>query len=95
MHNLRFKKLFLYLFISLFEGWGGESKTIFGGDTMPTARQISNIQGLNSRALHCSGFCPDNSDFLLCYVRIMISTLKKCFRAVAYQTWQMLLNRRT
>lgn len=36
MHNLRFKKLFLYLV------GGFESKIAFGGDTMPTARHISN-----------------------------------------------------
>jgi len=71
-----------------------ESKTVFEGDTMLTARQISNIQGCNSRALHYSGFSPDISNFV-CYTWIMIYTLKPCFLAVAYQTWQMLLHRRT
>lgn len=92
MQSLRFKKLFLYLYVWLVDFiWGiFGSKTSFGGDIVHTARQIR----FNSRVLHCSGFCPDNPNLLLCYTWIMIYTLKKCFLAVACWTWQVLLHRR-
>lgn len=64
VHSLGFRQLFLNLIM----GFLLEQKDCFGGDTIPTARQISKIQGCNSRALHCSGFCPGNSNFLLCVV---------------------------